>query len=251
MKVSLISVLAMAVAFSGCDMHKGELDEAAKNGHKLVMGIIQVNAEREKAGKRTTVWPFTDDMNVYGSDSTYECSSATNYFNVLFDMQHYGTDDWNPKIDGDLLSTLGKDAVVGGTISAGGLDWCIAANVAVFHIDKSWPDWYPILISANFNPKLLQRAWSPNDSDKCLPIGPKSGAAKSMFGDTAIVIVRKNGTAQVIKAKDLTYNMLYQGVSFDNEGCKFYYLTPTGIAELSSGPEVNASTKSHWKKAVK
>ena len=96
------------------------------------------------------------------------------------------------------------------------------------------PDFVPVFVSANFNPALLLRKWDgQTDRDKRLPIGPAAGAAKSMFNDKAIVIVRKSGAAESIKAKFLTYEHLYHGQAFDltNMNPPLLYLSPTGVVE--------------------
>ena len=203
-------------------------------GRKLIMGIIQANIDRPSS--QGTVWPrtnvdgdSTDDIASHGS------KSATDYFSALFDIEHYGTSEWDPNVDSDLLrfGVLGKNAVVGKTIRAAGLDWCIAANVT----DET-PDFMPVLISANFNPALLLNEWNgQTDGTRRLPIGPESGSEKSMFNDKAIVIVRKSGAAEVIKQTDLTYNKLYAGMSFDltNMNPPLKYLTPTGVVGFGKG----------------
>ena len=106
--------------------------------------------------------------------------------------------------------------------------WNIAANVT----DET-PDFMPILISANFNPKLLAPGKFSGTDHTPLPIGPKSGAAKSMFGDKAVVIVRKSGAAEVIKKNILTRTVLYNKQSFDytSREKQIKWLTPTGVVE--------------------
>ena len=202
----------------------------ALNGRKLYVGMMQANVERMSAGVGS-VWPRTKAT--AGADkkdiADRASASAFEYFTALFDMEHYGTSEWDPCVDGDLLSSLGKKAVVGKTINASGLDWCIAANVT----DKM-PDDAIVLVSANFNPALLLRKWDGQaDGKKMLPIGPRSGAARSMLGDKAIVIVRKGGAAETIKKKFLTYDVLYKKQAFDitNMDPPLMYLTPTGVAE--------------------
>ena len=201
------------------------------NGRKLWMGIIQANVDRENAGLGTTVWPRTeaaaaeDKMDVAARDY----ASASEYFSALFDMEHHGTSEWNPHMDGNLLSALGKNAVVGKTIRAAGLDWCIAANV-----EDGMPDNTIVLVSANFNPALLLRQWDGRtDGKKTLPIGPRSGAPRSMLGDRAIVIVRKGGDVETIKQKYLTYDALYKKQEFDLTYMEhpLMYLTPSGVVE--------------------
>ena len=200
------------------------------NGRKLHVGIIQANVEREAAGVGP-VWPRTKA--VAGADkkniAARAYASASECFSALFDMERHGTPEWDPVMDGDLLSALGKNAVVGKTIGASGLDWCVAANVT-----DEMPDDTIVLVSANFNPALLLRKWDGRtDGKKMLPIGPRSGAARSMLGDKAIVIVRKGGAAETIKKKFLTYDVLYKKQAFDitNMDPPLMYLTPTGVAE--------------------
>jgi hypothetical protein len=202
----------------------------ALNGRKLYVGIIQANVERKAAGVGP-VWPRTKAA--AGADKKNTAArayaSAAEYFSVLFDMEHHGTSEWAPGMDGNLLSSLGKKGVVGKTISASGLDWCIAANVT-----DEMPDDTIVLVSANFNPALLLRKWDGQaDGKKILPIGPKSGAPKSMLGDRAVVIVRKGGSAETIKKKFLTYDVLYRKRAFDitNVNPPLVYLTPVGVVE--------------------
>ena len=68
-------------------------------------------------------------------------------------------------------------------------------------------DGFPVMISANFNANDLRKY----AIDDCLPIGRESGAERSLLDDRAIVVVRKNGTAQIISAKHLTKQTLFLG----------------------------------------
>ena len=180
------------------------LREMKAGGESLGRGLIKSHAATSRA---------------YGS--------ATDYFNALFDMAHYGTSEWAPLVEGKLLGALGKDAVVDKTLRAEGLNWCIAANVT-----DDTPDFMPILISANFNPALLPRKWDGRTNRFTrLPIGSASGAAKSMLDDKFIVVVRKDGSVRTIKAENLTYFLLFCRKAFDLSGKAppLVYLTPTGI----------------------
>ncbi len=198
-------------------------------GRKIIIGIIQANIERE--GKLGPVWPRTN-VDGGGTDdiASHVSTSATDYFNALFDMEHYGTAEWDPVVDGELLSALsgaGVPGMSGRRLESRNVAWNIAANVT----DET-PDFMPVLISANFNPKLLAPGRFDGRDDTPLPIGPKSGAATSMFGDKAIVIVRKSGAAEVIKKKYLTRATLYNNQSFDISGSEkipIKWLTPTGV----------------------
>lgn len=43
-----------------------------------------------------------------------------------------------------------------------------------------------------------------------IPLGPKSGAEKSLFGDVCAVIVFNDGSGETIPAKELTYARIYR-----------------------------------------
>ena len=190
----------------------------AMKGRTLFIGIVQTNTEREASGL-AAVWPHTGTGNAASADDIAEktYTRSTDFFRDLFDMSNHGRAEWDPYVNCD-IDVAGKNLD----------DWCVAANVTA-----EMPDCIPVLISANFNPKLLPSKWDGISDDSVrLPIGPASGAAKSLLDDKAIVVVRKGGAAQVIKAKDLTYETLYGGQAFDLTDAKtpVVYLTPKGIA---------------------
>ena len=97
----------------------------------------------------------------------------------------------------------------------------------------------PLLVTANFNPALLLRKWDgKTDADKILPIGPASGAFRSMFNDVAVVVAYKDSSVKRINAEELTYAAIY-GKPFDatTGNPPLAYLTPTGVAEPSAGKD--------------
>ena len=199
-------------------------------GRNLFVAITQANTDRECAGL-DDIWPRT--VAVPGADADdiagVGFKNAAEYFGALFDIRNIGSKDYMPYVDID-LNCLGANAVVGKTINAAGLDWCVAANITY-----DMPDSMPVLISANFNPALLLSSWDGyTDARKSLPIGPASGAAKSMFGDSAIVVIRKGGSAEVIKKKYLNYAVLYrrQAFSLSESNPPLVYLTPNGAVEV-------------------
>jgi len=202
-------------------------------GRNLLIGMAQANVEREAAGL-SAVWPRTAAEG--GADAEDIAGRAygnsTDYFNALFDTGNCGTDKWAPYVGVgmEVLSGPGAPPPDGGKrLEAGNVAWIVAANM-----DDGAPDMMPVLISANFNPALLLRKWDgTTDSHKRLPIGPASGAERSMFGDKAIVVVRKGGRVETIRAKYLTYATLYRGEAFDLTGTEpqLVYLTPTGAVE--------------------
>lgn len=217
-------------------MLNANLSTMAMQGRKLVQGIVQANVERQ--GKLDPVWPRSElAQGAAAAGNTNDVAgrtygSSTEYFNALFDMKRYGQAEWEPCVDGDLLSSLwgcGVPGMSGKTLGKRNVAWIVAANVT----DET-PDFVPVLITANFNPALLLSKWDgKTNGSRRLPIGPKSGAEATPFGDKGIVIVRKSGAAETIKLKYLTYNTLYQRQAFDltNMNPPIKYLTPSGVVE--------------------
>ena len=100
---------------------------------------------------------------------------------------------------------------------------------------------FPILISANLNPATLKCG------GKTLALGTQAGACRSLLGDRAVVVVRKSGRAQVIKANRLSVESLFEN---ENDRLPGYveFLTPTGKCSVpmqSQGPDVSPDYKSH------
>ena len=215
----------------------GSLSACGMRGRNLFVAITAANIEREALGLGS-VWPKTRPEE--GADTAKDplsgaVNSAADYFSLLFDVAKMKDPaQWKPYVSGVDLSVLGGEGmptVPGGATKIDGTNclWCVAANVT----DET-PDCIPVLISANFNPELLLSKWDghSNRSER-LPIGPAHGAAKSLFGDKAIVVVRKGGSVACIKEKDLTYETLYCGQPFDLPAAEppLVYLTPNGIAK--------------------
>ena len=233
MGVFLLSGAALLPAVSAATLN-ANATALAMTGRNLNLGIVRANAEREMDGN-ASLWPRTEAAMNTGRDgvSGRAYGSSTEYFRALFDMANYGTAEWRPAVDGGLLSALwgaGVPAMDNGSLEERNVAWIVAANVT----DET-PDFMPVLISANFNPALLLRKCNGSTfaNKTRLPIGPKSGATKSLLGDKAIVIVRKNGAAEKIKANFLTYGVLYSHQEFDLTDMELplKYLTPTGVVE--------------------
>ena len=126
------------------------------------------------------------------------------YMIALNNAQHYIAGKWiNPQKCSNSVEYITGVLGVGG---ASGQELCCADaesalwNVAV-DVHDDCGELFPILISANFNPRLLESAI---DDGTQLPIGRASGASLSLLDDKAIILVRKNGSSQVIKAKYCT-----------------------------------------------
>ena len=91
------------------------------------------------------------------------------------------------------------------------IQWSISCDFPVGKDDPAAYARIPMLVSANLNPALLLRKWDgEKDADKVIPLGPASGAEKSLFGDACAVFVFNDGTGEAIPAKELTYARIYR-----------------------------------------
>jgi len=91
------------------------------------------------------------------------------------------------------------------------IQWSISCDFPVAKDDPAAYARIPMLVSANLNPAYLLREWDgEKDADKVIPLGPKSGAEKSLFGDACAVVVFNDGTGETIPAKELTYARIYR-----------------------------------------
>lgn len=172
------------------------------------------------------VWVVFNSITPAGSDPLGAQTSAfamrgKNLFSLLKERGLFdGTVDVTQfKDSGTLLSKIIGEGSEDRRLAfdSFGCVWNVAAA-----IPAETDDMFPVMISANFNPKFLSGG-DRLDPTTQLPIGAKSGADRSLLDDRAIVVVRRNGMVHVIKAKDLKWDALACGV--DNRDVE--YLTPT------------------------
>ena len=183
--VIIVIGIAMAVLFpAGRDPFVPKSSAVAMKGRTLYYMIAQNNAQHDIAGE----WI-----------NPQKCSNSVEFITGLLSVSR-----------------------------ANGQKWCCTDveaalwNVAV-DVPEDYGELFPMLISANFNPRLLESAV---DDDAQLPIGRMSGAPLSLLDDKAIILVRKNGSSQVIKAKYCTRKKILK--THCESGDSVMYLTPEG-----------------------
>ena len=114
----------------------------------------------------------------------------------------------NAKIEEDIAAGCKR---VKGKLRPETIQWSLSCDFPVAKDDPVVYARIPMLVSANLNPAYLLREWDGSKAaDKIIPLGPKSGAEKSLFGDACAVIVFNDGTAETIPAKELTYARIYR-----------------------------------------
>ena len=111
-----------------------------------------------------------------------------------------------------------------GTYTGTELLWNVAIDIPDNELEA-----FPVLISANFSPQLLE---SHFDDDVVLPVGRQVGSQEHPLVDKGIVVVRLGGSAQVLKAKSCTGRNII-GDSNKHE-CQMTFLTPSGRVTVSN-----------------
>ena len=117
-------------------------------------------------------------------------------------------EETNVKIQEDVAAGCRS---VGGQLRPETIQWSISCDFPVAKDDPVGYARIPMLVSANLNPAFLLREWDGlKNARKVIPLGPSSGAVKSLFDDACAVIVFNDGTAETIPAKELTYARIYR-----------------------------------------
>ena len=187
-------------------------------GRNLFVAITQCNTEREAAGLQS-VWPKTDTDGLDDDDKNLiGASTTTDFFKYLFNMDKYGSSDWQPYVDVDLgvLSGGGVPGLSGTTLQDKNIAWVVIQNM-----QSETADVIPALVTRNVDystlgGNLTQYNGTSTTEIKC---GKANGATyDTPFANKAWVLVRKGGAAQVIKAKYSRLNVIFNKQSFDNSG---------------------------------
>lgn len=226
--IGILGILmgALFPAITGA-MLSANLSACTTNGKKLVEGIIQCNTERS-ASSMGAVWPTTtkSDSSSDNEDiSAKGYSSSVDYFKELFDMEKYGTEDWDPYVDKDLLPMLWGQNVPGlsgKNLEAKNIKWTIGANMT-----DEMPGVLPVLISRNVVVNDLKTDTYDGQSTTEVKIGQKKGAEwDTPFGGEAWVLVTKSGEARSLKRRNSRLNVIYknQGFTLTNTDNPFSYL---------------------------
>ncbi len=187
----------------------------AMRGRNLFVSITQCNTEREAAGL-AEIWPQTQVDSEGGSgediaDQAY--STTTDYFKKLFDMDNYGSKDWDPYVSVDMgvLSGAGVQGMQGNQLNAKNIAWVIAGNV-----QGEIADVIPVLVSRNVDFQTLGGSLKQYDGKSSTKITVGNGQYDTPFGNKAWVVIRKGGAAATIKAKYSRLDVIFNRQGFDN-----------------------------------
>lgn len=190
------------------------LNTMSMQGRKLIQGIVQANIERQ--GRLGAVWPRDQDGGEATNDNddpSKVTGSTTEYFKKLFDMDNYGKAEWDPVVDGDLLSSLsgcGVNGITGTSLEKDNIAWAMAKNI----VEES-QDFLPVLVTRNLDFQTLNGSMNKFDgtSTEKVTLGKNYDQP---FSDKGFVLVRKSGAAESFKKKYSRLDLIFKNQGFDN-----------------------------------
>jgi len=186
-------------------------------GRNLFVALTQVNTEREGAGLQA-VWPQQDTEGLDDDDKQLiGASSTTDFFKYLFNMDNYGTQDWQPYVSVDIsvLSGGGVPGMSNGKLEKDNIAWVVTQN-----IQSEVEDVIPVMVSRNVDYTSLASSLTSYDGQSTTQVECGKGTYTTPFGNKAWVLVRKGGAAQVIKSKYSKLNVIFNKQGFDNSNLK-------------------------------
>ena len=125
---------------------------------------------------------------------------------------------------GDPADTTAASLALAASLLNGECEWCIAVDVP-----EDADDAIPVMFSANLDPADIPLQWDYASGQVQLPL---NGRKLSKCGNM-VVVIRKGGSAQVIKPKYLTPRIFYNAPT-GRVSRSVTYLTPDGRAALGS-----------------
>lgn len=232
--IGILGIL-MGVLFPSISgaMSKTKLTACTMQGKKLFEGITTAGLNHPDQDE-CALWPRssqnkgTDDTDITGK--TY--GSSTEYFKDLFDLERYGTDQWNSYLKGSadvsVLYGCGVPGFQGKNIQAKNIMWVVAQGVTT-DLDEC----VPVLVTRNAAVEKLIKTGSFNGTDNTqVGVGKDNGGeSNTPFGKDAFVVVRKGGATKVIESRYTKLYEIYERKSFTiSEATEFNYLK-TGASE--------------------
>ncbi len=195
-------------------MLSANLNTMSIQGRKIITGIVQANIDRQ--GKQDPLWPKDKDENSTAEgdqDIASQSGNATDYFKALFNMQNYGKQEWEPAVDGELLSALwgcGVPGMSNSDLDKKNIAWCMVKNV----VDET-PDFMPVLVTKNVTVTEIDNylVKFPGKDENKVTLGK---ANDQPFSNKGFVLVRKSGAAEPIKKQYATFTVVFNKQGFDN-----------------------------------
>ena len=196
-------------------------------GRKLFEGITQCNIEREGKGL-PSMWPVSaDQQSDDGEDiAGMPFSDATTYFKEVFDIDNYGTAEWDPYVrscDISVLSGSGVPSMSGSDLQQQNVAWIVCKGVT-----SEMEDIIPVLVSRNLSTDQFAKQSTTETSSKTTQL-PTDTQFPLPFGNKASVIIHKGGAASVFKGRYQSLSDIYdrQTVTFTEGSKGIDYISPS------------------------
>lgn len=189
---------------------KENLVVASSRGRDIYVSIVEANEKRKSLGL-PPIWPQTclATTNLSQDISGMTFKTSTEYFKVLFDEEHMGTDAWKPYVKGvdySKLAGMGVPVSEKQRLTSTNNMWAIAANIT-----EDDDDIIPVFISRNADVKAIEGAvngdFMSRSADVKIALG--TGDYQTPFGDKGFVYVRKGGGQSYIISKYATIRVFF------------------------------------------
>lgn len=216
-------------AISGA-MAKTKQTACKMNGKKLFDAITTAGLSHPDQDE-CALWPRSS--NNIGNDTTeitgMKFGDSVSYFKQLFDLDNYGTQQWNSYLKGsanvDVLYGCGVPPFQGKNIQPRNVMWIVAQGVTS-DVDEV----VPVLVTRNAQyQSLFTSGTFTGQENTQVGIGKEAGGeSNTPFGADSFIVVRKGGGVDVIEGR---YNKLYQiykNKSFTLESTSEFKYLPTG-----------------------
>jgi hypothetical protein len=187
-----------------------KLTDTSNNGRDIYRAMFEANEKRKSVGL-PSIWPKTclATTNLSQDISGMTFKTSTEYFKVLFDEAHMGTDAWKPYVKGiDYSKLAGMGVPVSKTqrLTSTNNMWAIAANIT--DDDAAI---IPFLVTRNVDVKALEYESNSdsmgNNPDVRIALG--KGDYQTPFGDKGFVCVRTGGGGFYTTSKYATTRILF------------------------------------------
>ena len=214
-------------------MQKAKLTTCTMQGKKLYDAITTAGLNHPDQDE-CALWPRSaktkgnDETDITGK--TY--SDSLTYFKDLFDLDNYGTQEWNSYLKGaaevNVLYGCGVPAFQGKNIQAKNIMWNVAAGVTA-DIDEV----VPVLVTRNCDTTKLHTTGEFNGTDnQTVGIGKDNGGeSNTPFGKDVFVVVRKGGAVKAIENRYSKLYQVYENKSFSISSDDGFEYLKTGASE--------------------
>ncbi|MDD2598875.1 MAG: hypothetical protein PHO37_06595 [Kiritimatiellae bacterium] len=191
-------------------VHKSYVES---NGRDIYVALIAANMERKPLGL-SSVWPMDNPIVKKGveqdiSDANF--TNSTDYFWALYDGENLSTQQHDPYVCAFGFSKLAGQGVPAhygpGRLSPTNNMWTIIKNVR-----DEMADVIPVLITRNIAAESLgANVTTIADFNKRLYF---DSTWDTPFGDNGFILIRKDGGALTVRAKPMTWGVIYENKLF-------------------------------------